>query len=385
MKEYYKNLSKIKSILLLRCRPVYAGIGVSCHMSFVSDPSVTAHTDGVKIVFGTKFWDTLSTKGKVFLVLHEVCHILLSHIDRFMDLSSNTKNQSLWGKAADYFINPMLVNDNDRGVYDFIEGGLLDEDFNGLCTNEIYKILKDKSEKGGGGGSGNNPLEGDLKPSSISKSSSTERKEMENIISNVLRNTKSTGWTNDPVFNSLLGDLIAVPKVNWKVALIRYMNIKFKQSKDYMRPNRRVAYDRSLIIKSPKTNVKLGDLFVYIDVSGSCTEKDIKNMVTELHYITLKYKPESIVFSTFNTGIVETFHIKGIKDIPTDIKICGGTDINACIQHVNNHRGKVCLTIIMSDMWADDFDKPKNSDLLLLVIDNPNYQNKQAKIIHYEG
>jgi predicted metal-dependent peptidase len=358
-------------MILLKLDRLYGSLIVSTKITFTDKNGVTAYTNGVRIVLGKEFWKGLNDKERIFLLLHEGCHMLLKHIDRFKEL--NNADNSIWQKACDYYINLMLEEDN-QGHYEFIEGGLLREEYSGLSTNEIYKVLKEEEPKESNDCSFGNDLVVD------EETNSSAKKAMDNIIQDTIQNNIKQFTAGSNLLTEL-SNLIAVPKVNWKTALSRYMNIKFRANKTYSNPSRRSAYNRRIVLKGHDKDYKLGDLLVYIDVSGSCTEDDIRNMCTELYQITKRFKPNKIIFKTFNTEIVDTFIIRNVNDIPSNIDISGGTDIRCCIEDSYQYTNAV-LTIIMSDFYSPDFSKG-NTDLLLLVLNNDDYTNDNAKVIYY--
>lgn len=386
--ELRKSLSLVKSTALLKCHNFYSSIIVSLKYKFV-DENITAHTNGCTVTIGIGFWSELNDKERLFLLLHETMHIILMHVQRFKDLSYKDKNPELYNLAADFFINLTLKNDNNNGAYQLIEGGCLDQKYTGFSTEEIYKDLLQKITSKNNGNSNPNGIGGignDLAPDNKT-GDSLEQKEVENIIkSAAIQNARNKDYSSSTVFmNEITLLLIEPPRVNWKTALQRYMNVKFRKGRTYQKPNRRTMFNRKLCIKAPKTDVRIGDLLVYIDVSGSCEESDIKNMATELYHIMAMYKPDSILFSTFNTEIQQTFKLTTPKDIPTDLMISGGTEIQCVTDHINAHKNKgskVCVSILMSDFWSGHWDKPE-TPLIMLVVNNPDFISDYGLVIHY--
>jgi len=375
-----KELSVIKAKALLKVHGFYASILVSLKYRFTEESGVTAYTDGVSVTIGVKFWGEQDIKKRLFLLLHEMMHIILKHTQRFKDLSIKNKDFSIYGAAADYFINLMLMDDN-QGYYEFIPEGLLDDKYRGMSTEEIYQDLLKNQKNNPPSNSGG--IGSDLKPSKLT-GNSIQQKEVDNIVKSSLESNKAKGaFSSNSSFTNEMDLLLKVPKINWKSALARYMNVKFKDTKNYMRPHRRTQFNKKLFIKTAKTNVKLGDMLVYIDVSGSCSEEDVTNMATELGHIMSRYKPDSIIFNTFNTEIHQRFQIRSVKDIPTHLMISGGTEVQVCITDINNHNRKVCVAVIMSDFWSPEFSKPEKTPLIMLSVNNPDFKSEHGVVIEY--
>ena len=80
IREYVKRL--LVSRMRLLCKHGFFGL-LLMHMKFGVDENVpTAYTDGVKVVFGTKFLDGLSDSELDFVMMHEIMHVVLQHCFR---------------------------------------------------------------------------------------------------------------------------------------------------------------------------------------------------------------------------------------------------------------------------------------------------------------
>ena len=376
-KECEDLLVLLKSRSLLKVRPLFSSMVVSIKWSFVDDDELTACTNGISICIGIKFWSELaSNKERLFLMLHEICHIILMHVERFQSLSIKNKNANLYNMAADYFINLMLITEDTNSMLTMPNGGLYDESFSGLSTEEIYKKLPNNW----GDNKNYNP---DLKPDKET-SSKAKTEEVKSIIKGAMGKDSSRNYGSSSTI--LMNDLAIVfkeSKVNWKSALKKYATQLCPKGRSYARPSRRTMFNKRLYIKTPKQDVKIEDMLVYIDVSYSCTEKDVLNMLSELNYIFKNFKPNEILFSSFNTDIRETFSIKSLVDFPATMKISGGTDVQCCIDHINAHTRPVSVAIILSDFYTDKFNKPDKVPLLMLCINHENFTSNNGKVIHY--
>lgn len=93
--------------------PFYATIllGTPCHIIEPDEPIAevitTAATDGSKIMFNREFMEAIDTaangKGHIFVVAHEIMHIVTMTISRL-----GSRDPALWNVASDYAINGML-------------------------------------------------------------------------------------------------------------------------------------------------------------------------------------------------------------------------------------------------------------------------------------
>lgn len=62
---------------------------------------------GMKI--GTKFWNESNEEERLFILAHELCHVIFDHQKRFRSFASKIKNQAVCNAGMDVSINEMLV------------------------------------------------------------------------------------------------------------------------------------------------------------------------------------------------------------------------------------------------------------------------------------
>lgn len=107
----------------------------------------TMATDGKNIFINPKFANSLTDKQCVFVLCHEILHCLLVHFTRAKAHSVNLGNEAereKWNYAADYELNPMLV---EEGLLTKEEvkkmGALYDEKYIDKTAEWIYDNLGD--------------------------------------------------------------------------------------------------------------------------------------------------------------------------------------------------------------------------------------------------
>lgn len=111
----------------------------------------TMATDGVRLLINPEFADTLSHKEKGFVLMHEVLHVALDHMQRRGNHDPRKSNI-----AADYEVNSQLVA---GGVLSDSEvkkiGALFDHKYDGMSYEHIYTLNPSgpqapPEQKGGG-------------------------------------------------------------------------------------------------------------------------------------------------------------------------------------------------------------------------------------------
>ena len=98
-------------------------------------------TDGRKIAYNPDRVSKLTPAEIEGVLAHEVLHNALGHHCR-----RGNRDPKLWNRAADYAINPLLINSGLK----LPEGALQDSAFTDLSAEEIYARLAQQSEGSGG-------------------------------------------------------------------------------------------------------------------------------------------------------------------------------------------------------------------------------------------
>jgi len=136
----------------------------------------TMATDGIRLFVNPKFANDLSWEEKIFVIIHEIMHCILMHMER-----GKLLDQKLFNIAGDYEINTLIVDTIDDFDEAFLSkiGGLYNKKYLNQAAEFIYRDLaqnglpplppppnnkggqgnKGKSQPGGkgSGGGGKNP------------------------------------------------------------------------------------------------------------------------------------------------------------------------------------------------------------------------------------
>jgi predicted metal-dependent peptidase len=130
-------------------------------LPLVADESEeTASTDGAQIRYNPVFMASLSAEETVFLLAHEVLHVMLAH-----HLRRATRNLKAWNAAGDYVINGLL----HEAQFALVRGALFDPRFTGWSTEQVYDHLWAEAESQLAASRLTGPSAGD--PSSLADSS----------------------------------------------------------------------------------------------------------------------------------------------------------------------------------------------------------------------
>jgi hypothetical protein len=145
--------------------PFYGAIVMSLPGGVILDDTcTTAYTDGRVIGFSPELVLRMTPTGMKFVMVHEVCHIMLKH-----HLRKGLRNHDRYNRAADYVIHDNMQADG----YKILDWVLYDVKFAGMTTEMVYNLLdddpsKDKMQGSGGSGTTNGqPVPGDSFPGGI--------------------------------------------------------------------------------------------------------------------------------------------------------------------------------------------------------------------------
>jgi predicted metal-dependent peptidase len=320
------------------------------------------------MLFNPDFWDTLTEKQRIFLVLHETDHLISQ---AFLFCKEFGLEHPLDNIALDLTINSRLVN-NYQNELEFIEGGMLPKIFPELKLEEekdslyYYNKLKEakdnkqkSKEKGedsqagepgnGNGTSGDKNLDDLLDNQEkidnhitwdeLTEGMSDLEKEVlkRDIMSRLDKISEEVTKQNGTIPKHLEGQLNKITKikevVNWKSLFRKFIGstISSEILSNRKRPSKRFE-------ENPSTKHKFKVRGVFLsDSSGSVSNQDLERCNAELYNV---WKAGgNIDYASWDAEVEPTKKYDGKLEI-TRTK-CGGTDLNcALIETNNNYRQK---------------------------------------------
>jgi hypothetical protein len=101
----------------------------------------TMATDGANIFVNPRFCKDLNDKQIIFVLCHEILHNVMNHFVR--KEQAGMTDHDRFNRAADYEINPMLVDEGLLTVSELTDGlkGLYKEKYAGMACEAIYQDL----------------------------------------------------------------------------------------------------------------------------------------------------------------------------------------------------------------------------------------------------
>lgn len=333
-----KELDRTKSRIFIGKGSASFLAPLMCSMDFVWMPSIkTACTNGRFVGWNPTFFMSLPPETRETVLKHELWHPALLHMIRRGD-----RDPESWNQACDYRINNDLKAEGCS--FKGIEWCCLDPsiDANGrMLEEDIYdqivagNIKPPPSPFGGDDGDMVEPSDEDI------------RAAVNAVIRAVHEHTAAGGAGNVPSIVQVQLDKFLQPVIPWEIELNQFCTDLLESNYSWARPNRR--YPDIYLPSLYWDEERLEHLCYYLDVSGSCSNKDVLRFNSEVKYIKEVMKPRKLTLIQFTTDIV---HIDEYgEDDPFETVVRHGTGGTSFVD-VRRHMMEVRPTaaIIFSDM-----------------------------------
>jgi predicted metal-dependent peptidase len=383
------------------------------------DLPFTAQTNGLDVMYGRGFVDSLNDKQLSFLILHENMHKAYRHLVVWEKLYK--QNATLANMACDYVINLQIHDyDQQQEVTEFPttpDGknlGCMDEKYRGMDAHQVFLELVKKHGKDAGKpkvyviGKGNEQAEGNDEgegegeglPDGLDEHdwegaqamSEQEKEAQAKEVESALRQGSilvgKMGGNVDRNISEML-----VPKINWKDALREFVK-SVTQGKDqttWRRLHKR--YIAADIIMPSSYDEKVGGIVIGIDTSGSIGTEELTQFLSEVKSICDEVSPEKIEVLYWDTHVAsrETYQGSELSNLIESTKPAGGGGTEpACVpkyMHKHGIRGE-CL-LMLTDGYIPN-QEPSNWQIdmpvLWCVKGNSRFNDTKVigKVVHVE-
>lgn len=363
------------------------------------DKITTMATNGYRIWYNPHFVKALTMEEVIFVFAHEVLHNVLKHLVR-----RGTADPSLWNSAGDYVINKMLV---DAGVGKFPAiGGLYDETFEGMATDQVYQILIERAaENGGGGASGSGGGSGSVQGSGggdngnfdqhveIGKNpdGSTDEEvdgmtddqieesygnDMDQLVQEAIKlaNNMDAAGNVPAAIKRMIAELNE-PRVPWRDLVHSVAQAQIRTDYSFKRPNMKLMQLSGVIVPTRSYDEHF-EFTVGVDTSGSISTELLQDFMTELYYISTSFKSFEINVFQFDTKAYQfkTFTQDNIEEIAEyEIVGGGGTDFMACWREMRKREIKPRTFIMLTDGYPwDSWGEEDYADDNIFLIHEPS-------------
>lgn len=366
----------------------YAGVIMVGKYS-VDENIPTACTNGIDCRYGKAFVEGLSESDLRGLILHENLHKAFQHTFLWRHLYE--QNPKVANMACDYVIN-LIIKDIDRGSSGFVtlpKQGLVDERFRGMSSQEVFDILMDEGEGGGGEGGEEGDEGGGLDQHDWESGDSLtdkEREEIQKEVDQALRQGRVLAGKFGGRMSREIGALLE-PKVRWQDQLRDYLS-SLADGKDvstWQRVNRRwLQHDMYM----PSTlSESMGRIVVGVDTSGSIGGVQLNAFLSEVKAICENISPELVDLLYWDTEVAahEVYARDNLDKLVGQTKPAGGggTDASCVPQYIKERGIKPECAVMLTDGYVSDWGK-WDCPVLWCIVNGSSGTAPVGKTIHVD-
>lgn len=378
------------SALVAMCMPWLLGCKIR------EDESMpTAATDGVAMFINPKWFDTLTTAGRVFVVCHEAMHGILRHIPQMDKFGpSDPEENKVWrisqsqhraNIAMDIWINTALAEALGGRPSELCVGGLtpiiwldskmpnnkpylpaaIQKQFS-LDNHDWYWVYQHLAKEAGKGGNGSGIGEGsDVRPGDAGKQAEAEMA-AGRAIASAAASAKFNNYGSIPGWIERLMDKIGQPRRDWKRELQDAHNGSVPAEYGFKRFKRPYFFDK---IGIPTMSIPgLGPIACFIDTSGSITADMLREIGSELHGIWKDARPDEIHIAYVDAQVAGEQVIGPDDTFELTPAGGGGTDFRPAFQWVEDKGLEIELAVYITDGYGCHATEPPSYPVIWVVL-----------------
>ena len=315
--------------LLLR-HPFFGNLATRLKLVDATEWCPTLATDGRTFYYNNDFVNKLTPKQAEFGFAHEVLHNVFDHMGR-----REGRHPVLSNIAADYAANQILKDERIGEVPSWIQI-FQDNKYRGWSYEQIYAELEQKASKidittlgelldehldGEGDGEGDGDEEG---KKGRPKLTPEEKKAIRDEIKEAMvAAAQSAGAGKVPAGVARLIKDFTEPKMDWRQMLRMNIQSLIKSNFSFARPNRKSQHSGAVL--PGMMNEETIDVCIGIDMSGSISDAQAKDFLSEVKGIMDEYKDFKIKLWCFDTDVYNYAEFTGdTSDEIMDYKVAGG-------------------------------------------------------------
>jgi predicted metal-dependent peptidase len=381
-------------VSLLLKHAFFGNLATRLQLINADDWCSTAATDGLKFYYNSRFVMMLKPKEVIFLVAHEVLHVVYDHMGR-----RGTRDPQLFNIANDYCVNADLKN-HKVGEFITTVDCLYEPKYAGWSSEQIYDDLMKNIQKlnldqlidkmiddhldGEGDGEGDGDQEGKGKRPTMSEA---EREEMRKDIRDAILNAaQQAGASELPKGVERLVKELIDPVMNWRDLIQTALTSAIKSDYTWMRPSRR-SWHMDAVMPGTNPGEEI-DVFVMIDLSGSISHKQARDFISEVMGMMDAFDGYKVKIACFDTKVynMQEFNSDNM-DTVEDYELMGGggTDFECMFDFLKEEAIVPTKLIVFTDMYpCGSFGDPDYCDTLWISHGNPNPQAPFGVVANYD-
>jgi predicted metal-dependent peptidase len=292
-----------------------------------------------QIYINPKWFSTLTVDEIVFVLAHEIGHVIGQHASR-----RGTRDAKKWNIAGDAWINDML---KASGIGQPISGCVNMPGSKDETVDEIYNKLPDNPDGSGPGGTGSDLIErgAPMTPEEATRIDAETRVE----IAQAAQAAKAQGKM-PTALAKIIADLID-PGTPWHEILERYMTAFTRGDYTWSRPNRRFA-DIAYLPSTGKV-AEMGEIVVQVDVSGSISQRELAHYNGHMSRIIEQCRPERVHVLYVDTQVCKHQVFEQGEEVTLEFYSGGGTDMEAGFEFLAKEGIEPEVFVCLTDGYTD--------------------------------
>jgi predicted metal-dependent peptidase len=347
-------------------QPFFGNLGTRLKLINADEWLETAATDGKYFYYNSKFINDLREGEVEFLISHEILHVAYSHMSR-----RESRNPQLWNIAADYAINADLKKHN-IGTFITTVPALYEEKYVGKSAEEIYddlmknvkkisieellnKLLDEHMEENEEG----EEQDGEPKPGEGSKGrikmSEEEKEQLKNDLrSAIVQAAQASEAGTIPGNIERMVKELTNPIMDWRELIKTSLTSLIKVDFSWTRVHRK-SWHLGTILPGQMPGERI-DVAVAIDTSGSISEQQCKDFVSEIGGMMDAFNEYKLTVFCFDTSIhaSKEYSTENMEDISEyQPGGGGGTSFPVIFDHVAKLEKMPDRLIVFTDGYCD--------------------------------
>jgi predicted metal-dependent peptidase len=325
----------------------------------------------------------LKPKEVIFLVAHEVLHVVYDHMGR-----RGNRDPQLFNIANDYCVNADLKK-HKVGEFITTVDCLYEPKYEGWSSEKVYddlmkniqklnidqlidKMIDDHLDGDGDGEGEGDDKEGKGKRPTMSEA---EREQMRKDIRDAILNAAQQAGPGElPAGVERLVKELTDPVMNWRELIQTALTSAIKSDYTWMRPSRR-SWHMDAIMPGTNPGEEI-DVDIYIDLSGSISNKQGMAFLSEVMGMMDMFDGYRVHVSCFDTEVYNTqeFTSENMDTVEDyQLKGGGGTDFTCIFKHLKEENRVPSKLIVFTDgypfgSWGD----AEYCDTLWIIHGDPN-------------
>lgn len=318
-------------------------------------PCMTAATNGKTVYINPTFFKKLTVPERVFVLAHEVTHVILQHPQRmksYQDLGFGP-DMKVWqsmryNKAADYVINSYLneLHVGKQPLNTLLNGQYGKDDL----VDDVYCALPEEEDDPNGGGWDQHL------PADESGTEGPGKAEIQRAVAMGAGAAKAQGTI--PGGLQRLIDEIIDPEIPWDQYLERTIVCLYgSEEASWARVNRRRLAVSPHVPWPGRVGNRAGGIALEIDTSGSIGPEELNKFLGVTSGILKSVMPEMVYAmyvdsKLFNDEVIEIDDVSQLDQLKAKAGGGGGTDMTVVFQVIEDRQLDVEAVIILTDGYT---------------------------------